>query len=729
MHTKETEGATTMFIQLRKNIPTKKKQRNEKSKLKVSKKFKVPKETKFRIWFRKHIGNKISGIRVKLLVAISIPIILMAVFSFISYKKTSTSITTNYVNITSDTLNAVKEYIFMGIDEVEKKSYNLTNNNNVKNYYNNFADMSSEDSLAAFDLLNNEINNIKSSHSFIYAVHTIGKDGNSDSTVNKLSTNIYDSFLKSEEGKIISASANRFMWIGNHSFLDEQLQNKQTNYAISIVRKMSENNGFIIIDVSKDQITKALSQMNFGEGSIVGLVTGDGYETLVNTDKTKVFVNSSYYKKAVADKKPFNYSYEKYKGNDYLFLYSKVSDTGAVLCAMVPKSTILKQANEIKDLSRIFILIACAITLLIGMILTGSIGKEIAKLVKSISAASKGDLTTSFKTKRKDEFLLLSNSLTEMVGEMRGLIDTVVTFGTKVSTSANAVSDTSSEILGSTKGISNAIDEIGEGIVQQAADTEQCLDQMSDLSNQIKQVYHNTYKIEQIAKDTKVIIGDGIQTVHELNNKSSATTEITRVVIKEIEDLELQSHSIANFIGVINEIAAQTNLLSLNASIEAARAGEAGRGFAVVADEIRKLADQSVEASKQITSIVNQIQAKTKGTASSAKQAEDIVKSQMEALTKTVSAFENINQHVGNLIGNLNYIADGVKGIETAKEETLDAIRNISAISQQTATSSEEVSATANNQISSVEHLSNSASELAEDSNKLEEAIRIFKIN
>lgn len=724
-----------MYLQL-KNILAKRKRGKETQnglkalkKTKISKEPRIPKEPKHWIWFQNHIGNKISGIRIKLLIAISIPVIFMAVFGFISYKKSSSSITTNYVNITSDTLNAVKEYIFMGIDEVEKKSYSLTDNDLVKNYYNDFTDLSSEDSSVAFNSLNSEINNVKSSHSFIYAVHTIGKDGNSDSSVNKLSTNIYENFLKSEEGTKISSSANRYMWIGKHSFLDEQLQNRQTNYAISIVRKMSENNGFIIIDVSKDQIKKALSQMNFGEGSIVGFVTGDGYETLVNTKKTKVFSNTSYYKKAIADSKPFNHSYETYKGKDYLFLYSKVSDSGALLCAMVPKSTILKQANEIKDLSRIFILIACAITLLIGMTLTGSIGKEISKLVKSISAASKGDLTTNFNTKRKDEFLILSNSLTEMVGEMRGLIDTVATFGTQVSSSANVLSNTSSEILDSTKGISNAIDEIEEGIVQQASDTEQCLGQMSDLSNRIKQVYDNTYKIEQIATDTKVIIGDGIQTVHELNNKSSATTDITHVVINEIEDLELQSHSIANFIGVINEIASQTNLLSLNASIEAARAGEAGRGFAVVADEIRKLADQSVEASKQITGIVNQIQDKTKGTAASAKQAKDIVESQMEALTKTVSAFENINEHVGNLISSLNYITDGVKGIETAKEETMDAIRNISAISQQTATSSEEVSSSANNQISSVEHLSNSADELAEDAKKLEEAIQIFKIS
>jgi methyl-accepting chemotaxis protein len=249
------------------------------------------------------------------------------------------------------------------------------------------------------------------------------------------------------------------------------------------------------------------------------------------------------------------------------------------------------------------------------------------------------------------------------------------------------------------------------------------------LSDKINQVYNSTYEIEQIAKDTKVIVGEGIITIDELNSKSSATTDITHVVINEIEDLSLQSQSIESFIEVINGIADQTNLLSLNASIEAARAGDAGRGFAVVAEEIRKLADQSIKASNQITAVVNTIKTKTKVTANSAKQAESIVGSQMEALAKTIKTFENINDHVGNLVNNLNNIADGVRGIETAKDDTLDAIRNISAVSQQTATSSEEVSATAINQITSVEYLSKSASELALDAKRLEEAIQTFQIS
>ncbi len=669
-----------------------------------------------------------SGIRAKLLMSFALPIILMAIFGTISYYKTSQAIIENYELIASDALNAVRDYIFMGVDAVAQKSYELTDKKAIKNYYNKADKMDASEREEAFKQVENELKNAKASHSFIYSMHIFGKQGIGVSSVGELPVDIYNSFIESPEGKIISSSLDRYVWVGDHSYLDETLGNKQVNYSISIIRKMAENNGFIIMDIPKNEISKAISNVRLGEGSIVGFVSNDGYETLANTEEEAVFSSLEYYKEALAGSETYGVSYEKYNGKDYMFLYSKVGSTKAMVCALVPESTILAKAQSIKLLTVLAIIIASVLALFVGTLIAGSIGSEITKLSKSIAVAAKGNLTTKFKTKRKDEFLILSSSLNDMVDGMRGLIEQVAVVGNQVNDAADNLSGTSGDILTSTKDISKAIDEIEKGVVQQASDTEQCLLQMSNLSEQINQVYNNTYQIEQIAKDAKEIVGEGITTIDELNDKSNATTVITREVISEIEDLELQSGSIESFIEVINGIADQTNLLSLNASIEAARAGEAGRGFAVVASEIRKLAEQSVQASNQITTVVHNIKDKTKVTVVSAKKAEGIVASQMEALLKTVKSFESINQQVGSLVNNLNSIAEGVRGIEHAKDDTLDAISNISAISQQTATSTEEVSATALNQINSVEYLSKSAIELAEQAKRLEEAIRNFQI-
>jgi methyl-accepting chemotaxis protein len=687
--------------------------------------------------------SKLYGIRVKLILGFAIPIILIAAFGVISNNKAASAITQNYEAIAADALQAVRDNIFIGMDAVASKSYDLTNNENIKNYYNKVNKMSGEESEAAWKAVKSELSSAKSSHDYIYALHILGEQGSSISSVGELPADIFNSFEASEEGKLITSSVGRYVWLGSHSYLDEQLGNNQVNYITSVVRKMSENNGYIVIDIAKSQIVNSLSSINLGKGSIVGFVTEDGKEALVNSNITKddkveikemteqnqLFSSLDFFTKTKEATENDGVSYEQYQGKKYLFLYSKVSSTGATICALVPQSTILEQVQQMKGLSLMFIALACIVSGLIGTYLATGIGNEIVRLVKSIARAAKGDLTTNFETKRKDEFKILSESLTEMVEGMRSLIEKVASVGETVNSSADTLSTTSNDILISTKDISVAIDEIEKGVVQQAEDTERCLLQMSNLSEKVDAVYENSHEIGEIAKNTKSIVGEGITTISELNDKSDATTEITNVIIKGIEELELQSQSIESFVEVINGISEQTNLLSLNASIEAARAGEAGRGFAVVAEEIRKLADQSLSAAKQINATVDTIKAKTKGTAASARQAESIVASQMEALTKTIHNFERINEHVEKLVENLDHISEGVKGIEATKDDTLDSISNISAVSQETATSSEEVSATANNQIASVENLSTSAMALAEEAKRLEEAIQLFKIN
>ena len=137
--------------------------------------------------------------------------------------------------------------------------------------------------------------------------------------------------------------------------------------------------------------------------------------------------------------------------------------------------------------------------------------------------------------------------------------------------------------------------------------------------------------------------------MEELNNATKSNIDITNKTIKDIEDLESESKAITEIIGVINDIAAQTNLLSLNASIEAARAGDAGRGFSVVAEEIRKLSEKSVSAAGEIEQIIRNITKKTQATAITVRQIEGISKTQEKRLLEVVNLFNNINAHVDEL--------------------------------------------------------------------------------
>lgn len=174
--------------------------------------------------------------------------------------------------------------------------------------------------------------------------------------------------------------------------------------------------------------------------------------------------------------------YEQYNNKEYMFLYSKIGETGAYVSALIPKSTILKQASEIRILSILFTTIACIIAVGIGTIIAGSVGNAITKVVSTISKAAQGDLTVSFGIKRKDEFQLLVDSLENMMENIRRLIGEVAEIGLEFANSSDFVSKTSTDILASTKDASQAIDEIEKGAVSQAEDTEGCLHSMANLS-------------------------------------------------------------------------------------------------------------------------------------------------------------------------------------------------------------------------------------------------------
>ncbi|MDF2905162.1 MAG: methyl-accepting chemotaxis sensory transducer [Herbinix sp.] len=677
--------------------------------------------------------NRLQSIKVQLAIGLLIPIVLLAVYGVVSYKKSEGAIIDNYENSAMDTIDAISTYMNLGFSMVEKSSLEITLDTNFKKYF----ELKLEealDSKKTYDDIQDRISLNANSNSFISEIHLIGKNGLGMSTLGDINRDLYKVITGSDIGKTLKEKKAPFIWFGDHTVLDQALLDSanpynSSIYSTSIIRKMSDSRGFIIVDVATQHILDMFAEYDMGEGSILGFISGDGRETLANTEETNIFGALEYFKNALMAEELSGYSYQQFNGKEYLFIYSRFEDVEGTVCALVPKSTILNEVKGIKSLNIAFVTVAVIIALIVVFLITGTIIKAINSLNKSISQISKGDLTAKIDTKRKDEFRTLSHGISDMTSNMRNLIGEVKEVGSTVSSSALSLTSTAGELLEATKGISRTVEEIGQGIVHQAEDSERCLIQMSNLSDQINQVYINTNEIEQIANNTQIVASEGMQIIDELSNKSRATSEITQDVIRNIQEFEVQSKKIQGFVNIINDIASQTNLLSLNASIEAARAGEAGRGFAVVAEEIRKLADQSLNAAKQIQNTVKDIDVQNKETVSTAERAESIVASQVDALTKTVSVFDNISSHVDDLANNLNGILNRLKNIETAKEDTLSAIQNISAITQETAAASEEVNATVFNQIDSVERLQESAHVLEDDAKILEDAIKIFKIN
>lgn len=673
-------------------------------------------------------GMGLRGIQVKLIGAFMIPVILFVIIGFVIYSKCSTTLNSTYEASANTSVGTLEEYLGLGFENIELMATRLSINSAITSYYTG-SEAKSESMLMDAKLA---LSNESTADKFIDHIIVCAKSGTACSEKGAIRGDVYNAFVESEEGKNVESEIGMgSMWISSHPAIDEVTGYDSDEYALSLVTVLKNNSnksvGYIIIDVKTSFIQDILDNAQISDNSIKGFVLEDGSQVLSGDSDIK-FADTDFYQEALAGEDLQGSKEVSYEGADYLFTYSRIEGTNMLVCAMVPQKEIMAGAQAILRYTLIAVAICAVIAIVVGSVLASGISKAIRKVNRVLKKTSDGDLTGQISMKRKDEFNVLSSSITNMIGSMKDLILKMTNVSGHVSDSAVQVGTNSEVLLEVTKDITEAVDYINSGISQQAQDTESCLEQMNGLAERINVVHENTDEISEIAQEAQEAIENGMVIVANLGEKVQGTTEVTETIIREIRELSKESIAINSIIGTINEIAEQTNLLSLNASIEAARAGEAGRGFAVVSEEIRKLAEQSGNAGNQIGEIINHIQERLAATIETAGLAGESVAFQTEALNNTVDVFKNISQQVSKLAEDVEKITQSVGGIEQAKEDTMNAIESISTTSNQTESASEELARSTEKQLQAVEVLNDAVKRLQMDAEDLDTSVSIFKV-
>lgn len=364
----------------------------------------------------------------------------------------------------------------------------------------------------------------------------------------------------------------------------------------------------------------------------------------------------------------------------------------------------------------------------LGLSLSISRSLNILKKELTVLAEKGGDLTQQIVIKNKDEIGSLAQATNKFIANLREIMAQVIQ-------SAEHVADSSEQLTISSEQVTFAVNQVAVAITSVAQGSEKQVGQVNETSTVIKEMSvgiqlasSNSESVARLVDETALATDNGRRAVQNTIKQMEVIVESSHETKQAIERLAESSDQIGNIVNIISGLAEQTNLLALNAAIEAARAGEQGRGFAVVAEEVRKLAEQSQGAAKQITTLINENHKDIQNTVSSMEVGANRVRNGIGVVNAANKAFEDIVALVGHVSKQIQEITRGIQQMAEASRGVVTSMELVADISRETATQSENVSANTEEQSAAMQEIAASSQSLAQMAKKLLGVVSKFEV-
>lgn len=328
-------------------------------------------------------------------------------------------------------------------------------------------------------------------------------------------------------------------------------------------------------------------------------------------------------------------------------------------------------------------------------------------------------------TTRKDEIGSISRNIVMMFENLRNIVQQIEQSSTVLSRNAGTLADQTMQLKRSSVEISTTMNDLSNAAMSQAGDTTTSANEVSKLDGLIVRNISDTENLRSNADQMDKVKNNDLAAIKDLIEKTARSRESIAIVREAMQQNNEQAQKIEVTSQKINDIADQTNLLSLNAAIEAARAGDAGRGFAVVAEEIRGLAEETNSLTNEIGTIIQKLLEKTADATQNMESMEKIFEEQERSVGETKENFIQIEQCLESVQSSVSTLYESSSNMTGSKEIIVQMIEGISAASQENAAGSEEALAAVETQDSVIsditgmtQNLSAVAEELMEQAHK-----------
>ena len=384
--------------------------------------------------------------------------------------------------------------------------------------------------------------------------------------------------------------------------------------------------------------------------------------------------------------------------------------------------------SGVKTTTLVALIIVVVLSVITLVLLLRSIKNSVDTILEGARHIAAGDLRSKIMLDGDDEFAHIAHQFNTMVESMQKMIRKIKATATDVAGSSEELTANANQSAQVTQNVAQSITEVAEAAEKQMSIVTKSSETIDDFQRGLEEVITNQRHAREQTQATAQKATEGnafVQSTVEQMNSIAQTVQQTGEIVGKLGE---RSKEIGNIVEIISNISGQTNLLALNAAIEAARAGEHGRGFAVVAEEVRKLAEESQNASQKISELIQSIQEETNQAVASMEEGRREAEKGKENVTATGESFSEILSMIGDVKKASLAVSERVLQLREDMSTIVDGMGEVDTSAKGIGSESQNVSAATEEQAAGMEEIASSSRSLANMANDLQTETDKFKV-